>query len=214
MVLRLLSVALLMLVACTDPGQTLSAPEEESTTSTPAAVEALSTPTTIGDSKTPGPTETVRPIEVPVLAPIAGYGDFSHSSYAEVDWFLVTELQVQCANDEGIPVYVIPPGDGIAFDQVSLAQHRMAGAVLEACLAGLNLPPFEPLTHEQISEFYAKLLELKTCLEVEGFAIDDPPSADAFAESYYSGDVWHPYESVPFMSMEDWNELSVTCPQP
>lgn len=69
--------------------------------------------------------------EIPVLEPIAGYGDFSAMAYWEVDWFEVTALMVRCANDNGIAARILPPGDGLSLAGVTPDQHVNARAVLD-----------------------------------------------------------------------------------
>jgi hypothetical protein len=49
------------------------------------------------------------------IEPITGYGDFSGQEYFYVDWFLVTRLTVQCLQDHGFPVTLVPPVMGSAF---------------------------------------------------------------------------------------------------
>ncbi len=71
-----------------------------------------------------------------------------------------------------------------------------------------------PPTEEQLEAHYQELLELKVCLEDEGYAIKDPPSLDVFVDSWDTGP-WHPYESIPdSIAFSEWNRLNVECPQP
>lgn len=149
----------------------------------------------------------------PALEPITGYGSFSDVSYWEVDWMEVTALQARCANDHGVPVQILPPGDGLSFTDVRPEQHATALGTLDACLAGLNLPEYEPPTLEKVTEIYANLVEVRRCLEAEGYAISDPPSLDVFAESYSIGAPWHPYNSLPNVDQSEWERLNRECPQ-
>jgi len=198
--------------------------EGDNSSSDPAAVQSTlggSAPTTAGGSVSSTTTlaavsdSSTRDREPDdSLEPISGYGDFSNVEYAEVDWKRVVELQVECANDQGIPVTVMPPGDGISYDQVPRAQHQMASAILRACLDGLNLPPYEELSDQQLADLYDRLIETMHCLEEEGYSIEPPPSVDSFVEEYYGEEAWHPYSSVTHVDMEEWNRLNQVCPQP
>ncbi|MEX2252345.1 MAG: hypothetical protein WD895_09820 [Acidimicrobiia bacterium] len=148
------------------------------------------------------------------MAPITGYGDFSNVSSWEVDWIEVTALQAECANDNGIPVRVIPPGDGLTYEEVPLDQHQTARAVVEACLAGLNLPDPVPPSREQMEEVYNALIATKRCLEGEGYTIAPPPALETFIEGYIASGTWHPYNSLPDLPQEEWERLNAVCPQP
>ncbi len=164
---------------------------------TPAAV---SSSTTAPLSTTTSTSPEVRPVpDSPVqgeaedgddadVTPITGYGDFSDVDYFLIDWVEVTQRVVQCANDQGFPVEVIPPGDGISFQSVPRQQNQAAAAAVEACEAGLNLPPPEPMSEEMIGAFFLLLLDVEQCLEEEfGYDIPDAPSLDTFVESWATG---------------------------
>ena len=202
-------VLLVMLTGCTPgdatPGTTMNV-SVETTSTTTAVTEMASTSTSTtsagvlndyGDSGTP-------------------FADvFSGVSYYDVDWVEVTALEVQCANDQGYPVTVIPPGNGIGYNQVVLDQQLMAVGVVQACMAGLHIPPSEPMTQEQVTRFYYQQIDTKACLEAEGYTVDDPPSLDAFIDSYMGGqDIWTAYNSVPRMSQAEWYRIQELCPQP
>jgi len=150
---------------------------------------------------------------IPELDPIGGYADFSDVPYHDIDWFWVNELIVQCANDRGIAARLIPPGDGHSLSDVPISQHVHARSVLDACRAGLNLPPPEPPTREVIEAEYAYQLEVAQCLRDEGYAIPEASSLEAFVAGYATGDIWLPYSFVHTTSQAEWNRLQVACPQ-
>jgi hypothetical protein len=150
----------------------------------------------------------------PEVVPITGYGDFSDVDYFLIDWVEVNQLVVQCANDQGFPVEVIPPGDGISFQSVPRQQNQAAAAAVEACEAGLNLPPPEPMSEEMIGAFFLLLLDVERCLEEEfGYDIPDAPSLDTFVESWATGP-WHPYLYLDPFSPSRLAEVEEVCPQP
>ncbi len=84
----------------------------------------------------------------PAVEPIGGYGDFSDTAYADVDWVQVVTLIVECMNDQGFAATIIPPGVGISYNNIPQDQHWAAGLANSACQAGLNLPEFQQLTGE------------------------------------------------------------------
>ena len=89
-----------------------------------------------------GKGDRTRPAEPtqPTVEPILGYGDFSDIPYGDIDRFEVTLLIVDCMNDQGFAVYLIPPGDGISFANVPEDQNRAAQFAEAGCRAGLRLP--------------------------------------------------------------------------
>lgn len=146
--------------------------------------------------------------------PIVGYGDFSDQEYASIDWTEVVRLQVQCGNDNGVPAQILPPGDGYNFAGIPLEHHREASEIMDACLRGLDLPDWVRYTDEQLIELYGYLLEVKACLENEGYTVSEPPSATAFVDNYYHGGAWLPHESIPLeaVSADEWIRLQEACP--
>ncbi|MGA7096429.1 MAG: hypothetical protein WB245_02555 [Acidimicrobiia bacterium] len=112
-----------------------------------------------------------------------------------------------------MPARLLPPGDGYSLDEVDPRQLATARAILDACLAGLNLPSPQAPSEEQLAELYGDLLEVKECLEAEGYTVEPPPSLGLFIESYKTGP-WHPYNSLPNLDQAEWERLNDRCPQP
>lgn len=196
--LVLASLLLVALAACSGAtgGTTSAAPP---TTVSPTSTLVLTTSTSAPSTSTAS-----------VPASISGYGDFSGQEYFEVDWFLVTELTVQCVQDHGFAVSLIPPGDGISFQSVPPDQNQLAGQYLDACTTGLNLPEYEQASAEQLEVVYHYYLTLRDCLIAEDYTVSEPPSLDAFVDSYYSDTgPWTPYANV----VSDWEAIQLKCPQ-
>ncbi len=158
----------------------------------------------VGDSEEAEPWDEVTPI--------IGYGDFSGVDYEDIDWVEVVALVVRCVNDQGFPVEVMPPGDGISFEKVPRDQNAAAGDAVYACRAGLSLPEPSPVTDERIAEVYEQLLDVEKCIERE-FAIDvpDAPSLEVFIETWRQASPWHPYL---YVSPTRFGEVEARCPQP
>lgn len=188
----------LLVVACTS---TLVESGSADSTSEPSDAPTSVTPVT--EAHPTSTSSTTPSEEIEALAPITGYGDFSELDYNQVDWFLVTELMHQCIVDQGFPVRLIPPGDGLDFTPVPADQNRMASLTADACREGLNLPPERDATPDELRDRYRYWVdELIPCLEALGYTAPEPPSEDYFAENYYQ-DPYDPYGQVPWTEQAD-----------
>jgi hypothetical protein len=143
--------------------------------------------------------------------PITGYGDFSDQEYGYIDGFLVSRLVVQCVRDHGFPLRLVPPGDGWSAMDVPPDQNALASSYADACVAGLNLPPYQDASLEQRELFYEYYLVLRECLIGEGFDVSDPPSKDYFVENYLT-EAWSPYFGLQGLGPA-WETIQYTCPQ-
>lgn len=189
-----------LVVACS------ARPEHSSTLATPSTTET-------GSSAPTNPVSPPASVQDDELAPIYGYGDFSGKRYSEIDWYEVTRLIVECANDYGMPVTLIPPGDGYSFAGIPMDQNAAAGRVVKACIAGLQIPPYESLTEDELAVRYEYLVDMKDCLTDEGYETSDAPTLDVFIEGW-DIDAWNPYDDlVDSVGMTEWNRLNVACPQ-
>lgn len=183
-------------------------------TSTATSEQSPSIPPESDSSGRYGSTTSEDYADEGTIDPITGYGDFSKTEYVDVDWLTVVRLMVECGQDRGLAVEVIPPGDGWTMRGIPLEQRADAAAVMEACRAGLNLPPPAPLNESQIESQYARLLKVKECLESEGYDIEEPPSLETFKDEWLTGP-WHPFASIPdSVGQSEWDRLNVICPQP
>jgi hypothetical protein len=202
-----LSGLLLLLAACSGVTATETAPSGQSSTisTSSSGVPPL---TSVGAFTTVVTTTSPRSH---ALEPITGYGDFSDQEFYEIDWFLVNRLTIQCLQENGFPVTVVSPGDGISFHSVPVSQNQLAQQYLEACRAGLNLPEFEWPTPEQLEVMYAYYVALRDCLIDEGYAISEPPSLDPWIDSFTTGP-WTPYLDVPGGG-SGWDSIQMKCPQ-
>ncbi|MEX2624335.1 MAG: hypothetical protein WD651_11460 [Acidimicrobiia bacterium] len=145
------------------------------------------------------------------MAPITGYGDFSKEPYFEIDWFYVSELVVRCMNDRGLPATLTPDGAGISAANIPPDQNQVGYETMNACMEGLNVPPYEPPTEDQIALTYYYNLALIECLEHEGYQLPDPPSLEVVIETWTTG-VWHPYTDVDTLGPEG-AAIEAICPQ-
>jgi hypothetical protein len=127
-----------------------------------------------------------------------------------IDWFLVSRLVVECVQDHGFPVRLVPPGDGWSAMDVPPDQNVLASRYADACLAGLNLPHHQEASPEQRELFYEYYLVLRECLIAEGFDVSEPPSKDYFVENYLT-DPWSPY--LGLRAGPAWETIQYTCPQ-
>jgi hypothetical protein len=139
---------------------------------------------------------------------IAGYGDYSDYKYEDLRGDEIEALVIQCLLDQGFPVVAID-GGGISYENVPPEQNHNAELAFDACMAGLDLPPPEPPSAEFIEDLYTRLVDVEACLEDLGYEIEDPPSLQAFIDSYETGP-WHPYLSLPLDAPHA--ELERACP--
>lgn len=190
----------LVLVACGD--------DASGSTSTSMAVD---TTTSVAVTATSATSSTTTRPQVP--AAITGYGDFSGLDYMQLDRFLTTSLIVECMQDHGIPVTLIPPGDGIDYMPVPLDQNQQAQRYEDACRAGLNLPAERLYTPEELRENYNYWVEeLIPCLKDLGYTAPELPSEDYVAENYYV-DPYIPHGNVPVFELpEAYEECPISPP--
>lgn len=208
-------VAVALLASCTStPGSEVE-PGTTEPVSVTASVDTSTTTGTVPESS--DPTETI-------LAPITGYGDFSDVRYRDVDWVFATELMIRCARDQGVPVKLTPDGEGIDFMGVPPDQNAMAGAIVDACRAGLNIPDPVPVTREDVEKLYDHLVAMVPCLESFGLVIPEPPSKETFLDTYPTctnciiyDDWWDPYARVYVgpggLTKQVYDELLAACPR-
>lgn len=119
-----------------------------------------------------------------------------------------------CLERAGFSAEVDPSEPSLEVGYVAEDQVEAYKAADEACLREIGEPqPPDPPSEAEIRAFYDELLETKGCLEDLGYEISEPPSEDAFVESYLTGP-WHPYSDVGDVSEAEWERLNRECPQP
>ena len=206
-----------LLAACGSPSAQPT-PSDPGTTSTTVETTSPEPVTTVSVTTVPAVSTTTT------MAPITGYGDFTGARYRDIDWEYVTALELQCAQDQGMPLVYTPDGEGIDFKNVPLDQNATASAVLDACRAGLNIADPEPLTIEDVEKLYDHLVAMVPCLESFGLTIPEPPSKDVFLDTYTMcvscivyHDVWSPFANVWVrpggMDRERYDQITQACPR-
>lgn len=115
------------------------------------------------------------------------YGDFSGQSYTMTDFVEVTTRTVECMNDLGFSVTVIPPGDGISYASVPPEQNAAAIAQSEECRRSMFVPEWSPPPTEELRIVYDYNVALNRCLAELGFITTPPPSFEEFQDTYVSG---------------------------
>lgn len=110
--------------------------------------------------------------------------------------------------DESVPTFL--PADDLPDDQIGAWDEAF-----DKCREDLGPPPVEPLDPEQLPKLYEATLAAKVCLEDLGFAISEPPSLQAWIESYDSpSGPWLPHRDLPQLPEEEWLRVNSACPQP
>jgi len=100
------------------------------------------------------------------------------------------------------------PVDDLPADQVDAYNEQYW-----QCQRSLGCPPSEPFDYSRLPELYEATVATKACLESLGYTISDPPSMEAWIESYDTGP-WLPHSELPPMSEEEWEKVNSECPQP
>lgn len=121
---------------------------------------------------------------------------------------------VRCLREAGWEVQIDGSGDSFSAPSLTDAQRPAFIDAKAACDETVGLPPPpESLSESQIRQRYQFLLDARTCLIGLGYAISEPPSEDAFVESWSTGP-WSPHnEIVDIVSQQEWDEVNTECPQ-
>ncbi len=120
----------------------------------------------------------------------------------------------ECLERAGWSAAMVDPDEpSLRLPTVPAEQEEALVQAREDCELEIGVPRVEPPTESEIRAFYRALLETKACLETEGYDISEPPSEDAFVESYDTGP-WSPYLDIPDVSETEWERLNRECPQP
>lgn len=189
-----------LLTGCSADASQASRPASEVTTT--SAAETV--PESVSNS--------VPIIEAGVVPPvISGYGDFSRVPPLSVDTYVVTMRLAACLQDQGFAVRVIPPGDGLSYEDVPPEQNQLAVKTEEACRAGLGVREMTVADYTDAVRnlFYDYQVALRDCLISEGFEIPEPPSREYYVEHFFN-DPWIPYSWVGLHRSE---EIELKCPQ-
>lgn len=122
--------------------------------------------------------------------------------------------QADCLRAAGWDAQVNAAGDGLSVASLPQEQRPAFMQALTECKERIGLPPpAEPLGDSEIRATYRYWLEMRECLMDLGYTISEPPSQDAFVESWSTGP-WSPYNDVVDQASEgDWEELNRKCPQ-
>lgn len=116
---------------------------------------------------------------------------------------------VSCLRDAGWNAEVVPPGDGIAVNSVTAEQSAAYREAFDVCNARVGPAPTPAqLSEDEIRDRYQFLLEARECLIAAGFAVSDPPSEDAFVDSWPT-EAWSPYLDID----QGFERAIEECPQ-
>lgn len=104
-------------------------------------------------------------------------------------------------------------GQALEYSYWSEAQRSAFEQAEADCDQEIGVPPPpETLSVREIRQRYAFLVEARACLTAAGHDLPEPPSEDAFVESWATNP-WSPFNDLPFMSTEAWTQLTEECPQ-
>jgi len=101
----------------------------------------------------------------------------------------------------------IEPGPGMSGEALR--------ALVADCKAQAGPPPQRRTDRETALRVYQKYLEVRDCLEAEGYQTIEPPSQETFVEQFASGSgEWHPYNGLEtqYASQAEQERVEAKCP--
>lgn len=150
---------------------------------------------------------------------LSGMSDLPEGAGGAAEFSEWLSRLANCIRAAGFEVTVDPdvptlePRDESGMSAADIAAYN---EVWESCRAAVGPPPDpEPLSRDHVSALYDKTVDTKRCLERLGYSITEPPSREAWIESYDSpGGPWLPHAQLPPMSEAEWERVNRACPQP
>lgn len=121
---------------------------------------------------------------------------------------------VGCLRQAGWAVNMAPAGDSYEVPSLSGDQRPAFMEAQATCQEQVGPAPVPAeLSEAEIREHYQFLVDARRCLMDLGYSISEPPSADAFVESWSTGP-WSPFnEVVDIVGPEEWGRINEECPQ-
>jgi hypothetical protein len=116
----------------------------------------------------------------------------------------------ECLTHRGFIRVRLPSG---IYEIDSGGQQEALAEAFDECVqaAYAALPSAPPADAAYYAMYYDFLVELKSCVEGEGYEVPDPPSRDSFVDS--DGANWHPYQDMHLVPDEELSALEIACPQ-
>lgn len=103
---------------------------------------------------------------------------------------------VGCLREAGWDAVVNESGDGFSVQSLTPDQHSALESARIACDERVGpAPPPRQLSDGEIRERYQFLLRVRECLIGAGFDVSEPPSEDAFVDSWAAGP-WSPFSEI------------------
>jgi hypothetical protein len=127
-------------------------------------------------------------------------------------------LEAECVRSHGYKAW--SQGRTLIVDEGSEVQASIVEEIVGICMEQVEaLHPRDPSQDHFGSEvarieFYELLVETWGCLRGEGYKLLDPPSLDAWLESWDNGP-WDPYGLLlqHIDSKQEWDHINDVCPQ-
>jgi hypothetical protein len=129
----------------------------------------------------------------------------TRSIQSEADFDL---MMSSCMAERGW-VMIVDPNGGLTMDLPPDAQLPIYYEDRDTCLGTLGQLEARELTEVEMNSLYEAQLAVLECLVVEGFAIEEAPSYQEYAQSFLT-DQWSPYSKV---SPADFAAAESLCPQ-
>lgn len=122
------------------------------------------------------------------------------------------EAAAKCMQDRGWDVRY-DPRDGSIGSEYATDQFDLFQADYEECVMS-RMPEakaIETMTDDELADGYHKQVEYAACIESEGYAVDEPPSLEAYIDQMRAGTMtWDPFPAD--VSQSEYYALHEACP--
>ncbi len=151
------------------------------------------------------------PLTLMAIASIACSNGGSGATTSDVQTPREEDVMVRvaaCMRDAGVNVQYDPITNSITGDRGGLTVAQTS-KISARCRESVGLGVPTPPSQLDIERFYRWALKTADCLKSQGLAIGDPPTLQAYQDSYGTGP-WSPYQYVPDRDLERFLRV---CPQ-
>lgn len=119
-----------------------------------------------------------------------------------------------CLRDRGWAVTVDEAFLSIEATGAGEQGEAFAAANTECAAAAGPQPNAAPMTVDEIGQQYDYLVQMKACLEAQGYSVSEPTSRTRFIDDYLSGNPpWSPYVDLKGLTPAEWRSVLLACPQ-
>jgi len=169
-------------------------------------------------SRRAGPVAVLIMIAAAALVGCGGnHEPAAHTSPGAFSYSPASDRVFRCLIDKGWDVQITWDGGITAgSDTIPNAQYSSYKSDSDACWSAVD-DRILAMTPAEISRAYAEEVKTRDCLIGLGYAVDEPPSAQTYADGFF-GERWTAYGASSIVSRplrdEEWERVGKTCVQP